>query len=236
MVTDSIDEPGTRLIDLVYGKVIARILLTSIAKDEKINVHNMARELGVSRTPVNTVLYTLEKQGIVTREATSGWVLPRISKKSITDTFDILNLLFPQMVSNSARRIALSSPEIINTFVHEIKRALIFKDWGSVHLADNGFMGLITINTDNDQLQRLVNNLWAQLARLRNGYYRIYGLRDMAWKNYEFLSEAIISGKEDNAAVQAKEFINNAKIAYLDFYEDVLFPISISNLGKQPKK
>ncbi len=226
MVRDDQPEEKDLLIDWVYTRVITNILDRGIASNEKINVGSLAKNIGVSRTPVNTVLFALEKEGIITRNINNGWVLPKITRGMISDSFDVLYILFPILVSEATEKISANHSEIIHTFAMEIKRAYIFKEWRSVQLADLGYRKLIMNNAENDQLKRITNNLWMQLARIRNGCNRIYGLRDENWKIYERLSNAIISGKIDQAAEQAHDFIAASRELNLEFFDTVILPIS----------
>ncbi len=214
------------LIDWVYTRVVTNILDRGIASNEKINVGSLAKNIGVSRTPVNTVLFALEKEGIITRNLSNGWVLPKITRRMISDSFDVLHILFPILVSESTEKISANHSEIIHTFAMEVKRAFLFKEWRSVQLADRGYLKLIMENAENDQLKRIVNNLWMQLARIRNGCNRIYGLRDENWKIYKSLSDAIISGKIDQAAEQARDFVLASRELNLEFFDTVILPIS----------
>lgn len=76
------------LNELVYEEIKNRIVSNQYQPGQKLDVDQIAAELGVSRTPVTNSLKVLEKDGYVTIIQRSGTYVRKYSKEEIDTLFD----------------------------------------------------------------------------------------------------------------------------------------------------
>lgn len=96
-----------RLGDEVYSAIFARIMSLEIAPGAKITVDAMARQLGVSQTPIREALARLESEGLVNKTHLVGYsAAPQLSAKRFVDLYELRLLLEPF----AARRCAETMP------------------------------------------------------------------------------------------------------------------------------
>lgn len=85
-----------RLGDEVYSAIFARIMSLEIAPGAKISVDAMARQLGVSQTPIREALARLESEGLVNKTHLIGYsAAPQLSARQFVDLYELRLLLEP---------------------------------------------------------------------------------------------------------------------------------------------
>ena len=85
--TLTLERRGLR--DRVYELVLDMLMRSGIEPGSRLSIDTIARDLGVSPTPVREALVQLERTGLVTREAHKGYrVAPPISDGQLEALFD----------------------------------------------------------------------------------------------------------------------------------------------------
>ena len=85
-----------RLGDEVYSAIFEAIMTLDIAPGARISVDAMARELGVSPTPVREALARLESEGLVHKTHLVGYsASPQLDGKQFADLYQLRLLLEP---------------------------------------------------------------------------------------------------------------------------------------------
>jgi len=96
-------ERSAGLADSVYQRIRADIMSLKIPPDTKVSVDNLARQLGVSQTPIREALSMLEANGLVTKKQFSGYcTLPRMGRSQLDDLFEFRLLLEPHLAKKAA--------------------------------------------------------------------------------------------------------------------------------------
>jgi DNA-binding GntR family transcriptional regulator len=78
-----------RASDSVYAALRTAILSRTFAPGQRLNVHALATELGVSLTPVKDALARLEVETLVEIRPRSGTFVTAVSPDDVADTFEI---------------------------------------------------------------------------------------------------------------------------------------------------
>jgi DNA-binding GntR family transcriptional regulator len=90
MVTQS-DTISAR--EKAYEYLKASILSGKINPGERLPEEHLAKELGISRTPIREALHKLESEGLITPLATRGFVASQDSKEEVEELFEIRAVL-----------------------------------------------------------------------------------------------------------------------------------------------
>lgn len=86
LVTE-IDRRGLR--DQVYERILQLVLGGDIGFGARLSIDTIARQLGVSPTPVREAMVQLERTGLVTREPLKGYrVAPPLDPEQLSELFD----------------------------------------------------------------------------------------------------------------------------------------------------
>ena len=83
----------TNLRDQVYDILKKRIIFREIESGGKINEEELAKSLGVSRTPIRETLLRLEHEGIVKIIPRRGAFVVSQSKEKVIDLFQVREVL-----------------------------------------------------------------------------------------------------------------------------------------------
>jgi DNA-binding GntR family transcriptional regulator len=81
--------PRTNLNEQVYDELRRRILGRSVAPGTKLSLHELATELGVSRSPVHHALTRLVSEGLLTVKARRGYYVAPVTAKALEDGYDV---------------------------------------------------------------------------------------------------------------------------------------------------
>ncbi|MER1966678.1 GntR family transcriptional regulator [Castellaniella sp. GW247-6E4] len=94
------------LVDEVYARIRADIMALKIAPDAHISIDSLARELGVSQTPIREALSMLEATGLVTKQHLVGYcAVPKLNRTQFETLYELRLLLEPYAASKAARHM-----------------------------------------------------------------------------------------------------------------------------------
>ncbi|WP_260980393.1 GntR family transcriptional regulator [Microbacterium paludicola] len=223
--TTTIARRGLR--DDVHDSILELLLRGDTEPGTRLSIDTIARQLGVSPTPVREALVQLERTGLVTREALKGYrVAPPLGAEQITEL-----VRAREMLEGTAALLAGSSttellPEL--RAAHERHRAAgeaimsaMDDDHDDVALSaeyyarDQDFHRVIFRHCGNRYLSEMKDNLGAQLHRLRQIVNR--GVTDVqeAIGEHEAIIAAFETGDPQQAQRAMEQHIRNVLVRSL---------------------
>ncbi len=105
------------VVDGVYDSIYERLMSLAIAPGSRIPIDVIARDLGVSQTPVREALSRLEREGLVHKAHLIGYsATPQLSRKQFEDLFNFRLLVEPE----GARLAALNMTPAALAHIEEI--------------------------------------------------------------------------------------------------------------------
>lgn len=87
------NKPGSTLADTVYRQLKNDIFDFALLPGERFSENEIARRLGVSRTPVREALYKLQREGYIDVAARSGWNVRPFDFAVFEDLYDLRTVL-----------------------------------------------------------------------------------------------------------------------------------------------
>jgi len=98
--------PRARLANEVYDVLLADLMSLKIRPGARITVDALARELGVSQTPLREALGRLEADGLVHKTPLVGYhAAPQIGRDQFEQLFELRLLLEPYAAGRAAERV-----------------------------------------------------------------------------------------------------------------------------------
>lgn len=95
-----------RLADDVYDAILGQLMSLKIPPGGSINIDDLAREFGVSQTPIREALGHLEAYGLVTKIQFIGYTAaPQLTKKQFDDLCELRLRLEPYLAGKAAEVI-----------------------------------------------------------------------------------------------------------------------------------
>ncbi|WP_226344173.1 GntR family transcriptional regulator [Agilicoccus flavus] len=217
-----LDRRGLR--DRVYDLVFEMLLTGDLPPGSRLGIDTLARDLGVSPTPVREALVHLERTGLVTREALKGYrVAPPLDAAQLAELFDARVVL-----ETGAARLAAARAD---TLVPTLRRLQARHEQEGEHViallggaervpleamqayfaADGAFHQAIFAASQNRYLIDMYDDLGAVTHRLRQVALR--GLTDVkeAGAEHRAVVEAFESGDPAAPVAAMRRHIANVR-------------------------
>jgi DNA-binding GntR family transcriptional regulator len=93
-------------VDEVFDIIRADIMSLRIPPDTRISIDSLARELGVSQTPIREALSMLEAIGLVTKKHFAGYCsAPQLNRRQLDELYEVRLLVEPYAAGKAAERM-----------------------------------------------------------------------------------------------------------------------------------
>jgi DNA-binding GntR family transcriptional regulator len=169
------------LRDSVYEVVLERVLDGSSPPGSSLNIDLLARQLGVSPTPVREALAMMEPTGLVSREALKGYrVADPLSTAQMEELVEARAVIELAAVEKAAAKRAELLPDLRVAHAHHVLSAhrltqmhrgdgppVGYADLREYFTADWNFHLVIMRAADNRYLLQMAESLSAHVHRLR---------------------------------------------------------------------
>jgi DNA-binding GntR family transcriptional regulator len=191
------------LVDEVYRRIRADIMSLKIPPDSRISVDNMARELGVSQTPIREALSMLEAIGLVTKQHFVGYcTAPRLDRKQLEELFEFRLLIEPYAARRAAEAMSDGAMRALEGVAGQMDR----RQGGPSHVEfaelDSEFHQMIARGGGNNRIAESLEKLHVHLHIFRFCFRR--EIADEAKIEHAALMGAILArdGKAAEAAMR----------------------------------
>lgn len=170
----TLESSSNAMTDGIYDAILIKLVAREIEPGERMVVDALARDLGVSQTPIRSALSKLEAQGLVLRTPLSGYrAAPEFGKKDFTDLYAARLLLEPKIAANAAdNHSAKDLAELggnLNGFDQLIKKRSR-RDYNRFAVFDVNFHSLVASACANRFYQDAVRDWSLQLHLYRRAY------------------------------------------------------------------
>lgn len=149
-----------------FNQIQRWIIDGTLQPGEKLNDTELAKALGVSRTPVRESLQLLEAQGFVRMYPGKATQVTEVKRETITD-------LLPPLAALQALSAELAVPYLTRDIINqlnqtneEFKTAITIEDYSEALMIDESFHQLIIDAAHNPYIYTLVADLQAHVRRL----------------------------------------------------------------------
>lgn len=111
-----------RLGDEVYNSVYAQLMSQKILPGSRISIDNLARELGVSQTPIREALSRLEAQGLIVKTHLIGFsAAPQVDRARFDQLYEMRLLLEPFAARKAAEGIDAQQLALLQRLAAEMR-------------------------------------------------------------------------------------------------------------------
>lgn len=162
-----------KMSEVVYNILREKIISKEFAEGERLDIDDICKHLGVSKTPIKEALSHLESEGLVRILPRSGTFVSNSTVKDIEDSFDVRRVLecyAVEMICLSAKEEEINLLEnMVNKLGDLAKHPDIKAIYPEYLNLDHEFHHQLVALTKNKRLQEAHEreNLHAQMARIR---------------------------------------------------------------------
>lgn len=179
MIPIGIAEPAVRsgngqtLVERAYEHLLSMLMTVMIAPGERIPIDTVARQLGISQTPIREALSQLEAKKLVFKTANVGYrASPQMTPKEVHDLYTLRRLIEPYAAARAAERMDDETLAILQS-IHADMTAVVEddeQDYARFAEADAQLHHLIAHGSGNRLIEETSEQLHAHLQIFRSLY------------------------------------------------------------------
>ena len=204
------DEP---LRDVVFRALRQAILKGSLKPGERLMEIQLAKKLGVSRTPIREAMRMLELEGLVKMVPRKGAEVAGITEKNLRDVLEVRRALEELAIELACTRMNDNDKKELVHLNKVFKEAVKNHDAIQIAKADEAFHEFIYAGTCNKKLIQLIEHLREQMYRYRVEYIKDSGSRTLLITEHEDIANALIAGNIPLAKKVIREHIYNQELS-----------------------
>ena len=200
------------LKDLVYLELKHKILTGEIVSQTRLMEIDLSEKMNVSRTPIREAIKRLADDGLVKVEPRRGAYVANISIKDMLDVFEVREDMEGFVAKLAAKRITEEEKGQLKEIAAEYEEAIEkADDKERIIELDEKFHNFIVKCSGNETLRELVNYVQELSLRFRYLYYDDFSLYESTAEQHNRIMEAINSGREGDARVEADAHVKALK-------------------------
>ena len=197
------------LREVVFLTLRQAIITGEFSPGERLMEVSLARQLGVSRTPVREAIRKLELEGLVIMIPRKGAQVAHITEKSLRDVVEVRMVLEEYAVALACERISPQGCEELARLHREFTDAVDRGEILDIAEKDEHFHDVIFQATQNDRLISIINNLREQFYRYRLEYVKDIRQRSTLVTEHMALLNAIREGNQQEAKAIMRTHLTN---------------------------
>ena len=209
----------SRLADEVYARILDRLMSLEIAPDQRIGVDQLARELGVSQTPVREALSQLEAQGLVLKTHLLGYrAAPQLTRKQFDDLSELRLLIEPVAAAKAAAAMDEAAHGVLRELTETMQHPATERTaYSAFARQDARFHGFIAAQSGNELIHQLIAQSRTQLHLFRLRFMAQVTLE--AVREHALIVQAIEAREPDAAAAAMRDHIEQAHLRFRKVYD-----------------
>lgn len=155
-----------RLRTLTYEAVKRAILNMQYAPGEQLREQDLAKQLGVSRTPVHDALVRLEQEGFVEGEPFRGYTVATLQPEDVIEIFEMRKILEGHCARQAAVSLGPADLAHLRMIADAAEAATEAEDYARVHDLFTEFDDMLFAHLHNVRMRTLVGNLRDQIVMM----------------------------------------------------------------------
>ena len=167
--------PRANLNDQVYETLKQRLVRRELGPGEKVSLHELATELGVSRSPVHHALTRLVAEGLLSVKSRRGYYVTPLTEAAIAEGYEVRLALELQAAEAAIGRVGRDELRGFRELHETTAAAVSHAEWDTANAAFHEYQVDLAANTLLSRFYRELSvNLMMQVIRggkLEGGSY-----------------------------------------------------------------
>jgi DNA-binding GntR family transcriptional regulator len=212
-----------RLADEVYDTLLGQLMSLRIVPGSRVTIDALARELGVSQTPIRDALNRMEAEGLVVRVPHAGYrIPPQITRHRFEDMLEVRLLLEPAAARRSAER---ASPEQVAGLRRILGEMAELEEgggpmaYGAFGLRDAAFHDLVALSAENQVIRETLARLHSHVHLFR--LHRDTQVTYLAMAEHEQVVAGIAARDPDAAAYAMRRHILRSGERFRRLFDEI---------------
>ena len=177
------------------------------APGQKLNVEALARDLGVSRTPVWEALKKLEVEGVMCTRPRKGVYIAALDAEKAREIYVVREVVEGLAARLAARNIAAPELRALEHSLDAQEAAVAAGDVAAMSRADIEFHNMVVQAARNETLARILRSLYGQILVLRLQTLNLKDRLRPSVMEHQRIFAALKSGDPNRAESAARRHI-----------------------------
>ncbi|CDI50673.1 GntR family transcriptional regulator [Clostridium tetani] len=201
--------------EIILEELRAAIFDKKLEAGDRLIENNIAKSMGVSRTPVREALRQLEIEGLAINIARKGTLVKGISKEDIVEIYDIREVLEGLAVRGACLNISRKEILRLKEIIDIMGKCINENDTDKYIKSHNEYNRIILNASKNKRLISKLEYIYEYLKSMRKVTLSNETRREKALLEHNNIVEAIEQGDEILAERLAREHVVNAKNSFM---------------------
>lgn len=199
------------LVMATYDRIMQMMLNYDIVPGQRLIFVDLAKQLGVSRTPVNQALTILAKEGYLDFVPNQGYTVHKLTQHELESLYEIRQILELGTISKAIRRITPEKIERLKRKKEDYEKAITDRVHRGLFIRDTDFHAAVIEMTGNDLLVDRYRDLCRRIfLRFRIDTLSLDRIHEIVEEHGQFF-EAICIKDVDMAKDLLKKHNRNAQ-------------------------
>ena len=194
----------TPLDQLAYEAIKEAILSFQLAPGQSIVESDLAKQLGMSKTPVRDAISRLEKEGLVVKIAYKGAFISEVSRESVQEIYQLRAVLEGLAASLATANMDAKDRQYTQQLIQDEIAALNSNDIPKASRINRVFHDLLIEKSGNQWLKVVLANLDDHLQRYRMLSYFQQGRLKKSIQEHQHILDAILAEQPEEAEASMK--------------------------------
>ncbi len=196
-----------RLRDDITAELARLIAAGELPPVERLKEVELARRLGVSRTPLREALLVLERDGLVVSEVNKGFRVADLSETRVRELFPLIGALEAEAIRSGGDGLRARGRELlaINGELRRLTGSRAPAPKARLHELDRRFHEVLAAACPNAMLLELLQRLRMQAQRFDGGAARGLASPERSIRDHDRIARAVIAGKLAEAATLVQD-------------------------------
>lgn len=155
-MTQEYDLSLKSLREQVYGYLRVQMNKGRVRPGAFLNLNDISRELGMSRTPLRDALFQLEFEGFVSIFPRRGVMVNALTLEKIRSVYEILGALESAVIVFSALRFRESDASLMEKYNQQMRKALERNNFSAFYEANLNFHNIYINMSDNAEMLNII--------------------------------------------------------------------------------
>jgi len=214
-----INQPES-LAKIAYDVLRESILTNKLKRDELYTEMSLAKDLGISRTPVREALLELSSQGLVTFLPRKGVMLNRYTKQDVDEIFELRKAIELAAIEKVARSFQSHDFGKIEKILQNQRKAAKKKDYFAYIQADRVFHTTFSEMIANRRFVAVMENIRDMIHLMGIKALVIENRAEEVIAEHEKVLEAVRTGKPLEAREALSHHLDQSKQAVVETLQE----------------
>ena len=206
--------------DQALERLRSAIIAGHFAPGERLIERDLCERMGVSRTSIREVLRHLEAEQLVQVEPRRGPIVTRVSRKQITEIYEVRALLEAALVRRFAQQAAGEEIAALRRIYEELRLARMAEDVGQIVVLTKRFIEYMMEVVGHELISDVLQKLIARISVVRVLAIQVPGRLEESARELAIVMNAIERRDGELAAQSLTTYVLNAAEAALKRFDE----------------